>query len=146
MVNVTMYTLKLMLYWITFPLRQNCSWVMYHAHCWATSSRYRIHCCWLLSRFVYCCWAQSEHTYDLLPWLYNQVVGPWQIMPKSSLFMLCQQFLEMWLLFFQKKLYYAHIMLKYVMEFNVWPKGQARCCKLIMACSCDTSIRQAKRS
>lgn len=50
------YTLKLMLHWITFPLRQNCSWVMYHAqwHCWVTSSRYRISSLLLLS-------AESAH-------------------------------------------------------------------------------------
>jgi len=53
-------------------------------------------------------------------------VWAFRIMPQASCIMLCQQLLEM-------KLYYAHTMLNYVMGFNVWPKGQARCRKLNVA-------------
>ena len=45
-------------------------------------------------------------------------------MPKATCIMLNQQFLEIYLLCFQKKLYYAHIMLNYVMGFNLWPKAK----------------------
>jgi len=45
----------------------------------------------------------------------------------------------------QRKLYYAHIMLNYVMAFYLWPKGQARCCKLNMAdYGCMQPIKQVK--
>ena len=44
---------------------------------------------------------------------------PWGIMPKATCIMLNQQFLEIYQLCFQKKLYYAHIMLNYVMGFNL---------------------------
>ena len=58
----------------------------------------------------------------------------WQIMPQASCIMLCWQFLDMLSLCFQSKLYYAHIMLNYVLGFSLWPKlGQSLFCKLNMA-------------
>jgi len=44
-------------------------------------------------------------------------------MPKASCTVVCQQLLEMLLLCFHRKLYYAHIMLNYVMNFIFDPRA-----------------------
>jgi len=44
--------------------------------------------------------------------------------------------------------YSAHIMLNYVIRFNLWPKGQAGVAnwmwQIMAACSCNTSVQQAE--
>jgi len=51
------------------------------------------------------------------------ICRPWRIMLEPSCIMLCLQFLDMQLLCFLYKPYYAHIMLSYVL----WPEAHASC-------------------